>query len=157
LDCFRVSTRFESLADNATISKDPDYLTECARSALGRVITQKHLSPDGKLYVVTLDPQIEKRLADSVQKATQGGFLALDAPTAQGLVRKIKAEFDRAASSGRPVVLLTNSQIRLYLRRMLERALSGVIVLSYNELAGDVQVINFGQVRLQSEGQEVHS
>jgi flagellar biosynthesis protein FlhA len=149
----RVSIRdlasiFEALADNAPISKDVDYLTECARASLARKITQRHRSDDGKLYVITLDPAIEKMVADAVQKSPQGGYLALDAATAQQLIRGIKEQYDKAVSGGKEVVLLTNSQIRLYLRRVTERVLSGLNILSYNEISPDVQVINVGQVQL---------
>jgi flagellar biosynthesis protein FlhA len=148
---------FESLADNSAVSKDVDFLTESARAALARVITERHLSPDGKLYVITLEPNIEKLIADSVQRTAQGGYLALDPAPAQAIVRGIKKEFDRAISGGKEAVLLTNSQIRLYLMRMLERALSGLKILSYNEISPEVQVVNLGQVRLEARQQEVSS
>jgi len=150
-----LGTIFETLADSAAISKDIDYLTECARAALGRVITQRFLSPEGKLHVITLDPGLEKRIAEAVQKSPQGGFLALDAPTAQQIIVGIKREYDRAVTGGKEAVLLTNTQIRLYLRRMVERALSGLNILSYNEISSNVQVINLGQVSLERQTQKV--
>ncbi len=48
---------FESLADSSSVSKDPDFLTESARSTLARVITQRNLASDGKLQVITLSPK----------------------------------------------------------------------------------------------------
>ena len=100
---------------------------------------------------------MEKRVADAVQKSPQGGFLALDAPTAQRIIQGMKQEYDRALSGGKEAVLLTNSQIRLYLRRVTERALSGLNIVSYNEVSPDVKVVNLAQVKLTREGQEVHS
>jgi len=152
-----LATVFEALADNAPISKDTDFLTECVRASLARVITQRHLASDGNLYVITLAPEVEKLVADAVQKSPQGGYLALDASTAQRIIRALKQECDRALSGGKEPVLLTNSQIRLYLRRVTERALSGLNIVSYNEVSPDVKVINLSQVKLSREGQEVHS
>ena len=150
-----LTTIFESLADNAPISKDPDYLTECARSALTRIITQRNLGSKGKLNVITLSPEIEKKLAESIQKSPQGGFIAIDALTAEKMIRLIKSESDRARASGKEAVLLTNSQIRLYLRRLTDRSLSGLNILSYNEILPDVEIVNVGQVSLDRTSQRV--
>jgi flagellar biosynthesis protein FlhA len=148
---------FESLADNSSVSKDPDFLTECARSALARVITQRNLASDGKLHVITLSPEIEKMISDSIQRAPQGGYIALDAQSAQRIIRGIQAEFDRAVAAGKEVVLLTNTQIRLYLRRLTERSLSGLNILSYNEISPDVEVVNASQVSLERVAQKTRA
>jgi type III secretory pathway component EscV len=96
-------------------------------------------------------------ISDSIQRAPQGGYVALDAQSAQRIIRGIQAEFDRAVAAGKEVVLLTNTQIRLYLRRLTERSLSGLNILSYNEISPDVEVVNAGQVSLERAAQKTRA
>lgn len=62
-------TILETLADCASVTKDPGPLTEHVRQRLGRSIVKQH-EPDGSLYVATLDHKLEKLIEDSVQETS---------------------------------------------------------------------------------------
>ena len=59
------------ISDQATITKDAEVLTEYARQALARTITKQYQAPDGSLQVITLDPRLDRSLAE-----TSGGIAA---------------------------------------------------------------------------------
>ena len=136
----------EALADAALDSKDIKVLTERARARLARTIVEPYAA-GGKLKAVTIDPALERQLADAVAGSPEGltlppGFLAR-------FVDRTAQEMARAARGGKEPVLLT----RATLRPFLSEAISGVIphaaVLSYQETAPVVEVETVGQVRVE--------
>ncbi|MDP4160437.1 MAG: flagellar biosynthesis protein FlhA, partial [Bacillota bacterium] len=62
----------ETLADQGQVTKDLDRLTEHVRQALARQILQPLVGKDKVLPVLTLDPQIEQQILDSIQPSDYG-------------------------------------------------------------------------------------
>ncbi len=142
----RVSVRnlepiFEAIADNAeAVQQNPDALTEYCRMALARSITQSYLDAEGTLPVMTLDPRVEARILDAIQRTGGVGLLASDPAYAEQLMNQVQRQCEGLISQGQQPLLLTTPQLRAHIRRMLERRVPSIIVLSYNEVAPDVQV-----------------
>jgi flagellar biosynthesis protein FlhA len=146
----RVSIRdlgriLEATADAAAMSKDPLLVTEFVRQALGRSLTGPHLSEQGELGVLTLDPQLEQTLQGGIEHSDRGTFLALEPTRTQELLNRIVNGIAKLLPGAQPV-LLTNPLVRPHLRRMLERALPHLVVLSHQEVPLDVRVVNLGTV-----------
>lgn len=135
-----LGTILETLADYAPRTKDPDQLGELVRASLARTITRQYLSPDGVLYVMTLEPSLEGRLRECVQPTASGLQLAIDTAFASALLREIGAQAEGMAGMGYMPVILCSSQIRLPLRRLMERSLPSVACIAYNEVASGVSV-----------------
>jgi len=135
-----LGTILETLADYAPRTKDPDQLGELVRAALARTITRQYLSNNGTLYVMTLEPSLEGRLRESVQPTASGLQLAIDTAFASALLREIGAQAEHMAAMGYVPVILCSSQIRLPLRRLIERSLPSVACIAYNEVASGVPV-----------------
>ncbi|HJW72854.1 MAG TPA: flagellar biosynthesis protein FlhA [Geothrix sp.] len=135
----------EATADAASLTKDLGYITEHVRQALGRVLTSPHLSEGGELGVLVLDPTIEQTLQGGIEQTDRGSFLALEPGRTQELLNRI-ANGIAAILPGAQPVLLTNPVVRPHLRRLLERALPHLVVLSHSEIPMDVRVVNLGTV-----------
>jgi flagellar biosynthesis protein FlhA len=135
-----LGTILETLADYAPRTKDPDQLGELVRAALARTITRQYLSSDGTLYVMTLEPSLEGRLRDCVQPTASGLQLAIDTAFASALLREVGAQAEQMATMGYLPVILCSSQIRLPLRRLIERSMQSVACIAYNEVARGVSV-----------------
>ncbi|MHB1407732.1 MAG: flagellar biosynthesis protein FlhA, partial [Desulfitobacteriaceae bacterium] len=147
----RVSIRdmvniLEVLADFAPSTKDIDRLTEHARQALARQIVQPLLGKDKNLYVLTLDPQIEQKILDSIQPSDYGTYLALDPSLMQELLLSFSREVEKMMLKGYNPVVVCAPLVRINLKRLSERQLPHLIVLSYNELVPGVQVQAVGMV-----------
>ncbi|GAB6173439.1 flagellar biosynthesis protein FlhA [Paradesulfitobacterium aromaticivorans] len=147
----RVSIRdmvniLEVLADFAPSTKDIDRLTEHARQALARQIVQPLLGKDKNLYVLTLDPQIEQKILDSIQPSDYGTYLALDPSLMQELLLSLSREVEKMMLKGYNPVVVCAPLVRINLKRLSERQLPHLIVLSYNELVPGVQVQAVGMV-----------
>ncbi|MBM3269118.1 MAG: flagellar biosynthesis protein FlhA [Candidatus Sericytochromatia bacterium] len=135
----RVSIRdlvpvLEALETNSRITKDTDTLTEYSRLAIARSICKANLAPDGSLPVITLDPAVEQVLAGSIQNTDQGAFVALEPGMATRLVRAVQEETERLMAQGHQPVVLCSSKVRLVFRRLIERKLPNLAVMSYNEV-----------------------
>ena len=53
-------------------------LTEYVRQALGRVIVRQYVEPGQALQVLTLEPELEQLILDSVQRTEGGNYLNLE-------------------------------------------------------------------------------
>jgi len=124
----------ESLASNARITKDLDMLTEYARAALARSICKAALGPDGALAVLTLDPNLENLLANSIQQTEQGAFVALEPGMASRIVKSVTEQVEQLAATGQTPVVLCSSKVRLVFRRLIERKFPNLTVMAYNEV-----------------------
>jgi flagellar biosynthesis protein FlhA len=127
----------EALADAAPATKDPVVLTEYVRQGLGRTICRELTAGDGVLKVFTLSPALEQRLADALAEGDQGRYLALEPRTAQRVIEAIAKTIGTEPPDGTPVVLC-GPVIRPHLRRLTERYLPHLAMLSYNEIGPEV-------------------
>lgn len=140
-------TILETMADFGARVKDTDQLGELVRSAMSRTITRQFVDHDQKLYVITFEPQLERALAEKVTLTSAGSMLNLDPNENRELVQKLQGEMDRAGAQGYQAVLLCSTQLRLPLRRILEKYLPGLNVIAFNEVAAKADVEFVGQVR----------
>jgi len=141
-----LTTIFETLADFGPRTKDPDQLGELVRAAISRTITRQVSDAQGKLSCITLEPALEQTLVEQLQQSTSGFHLALDPATQQTLMENLRVQSDAAMAQGAQPVLLCRTQLRLPLRRLVERTLPSLPVLAYNEVAARADVELIGAV-----------
>ena len=102
---------------------------------------------DGRLSVVTLAPGWQQSLSGALQTTDSGNaVLLMDQPTGNKLVQSLSREMERVASMGHNPILLCPARLRLALRRFTERSLSALTILSYSEVAPQVEVTTLGVV-----------
>ena len=135
----------EATADAIAITRDPLTITEYVRQHLGRSITSPHLSENNELGVLVLEPKLEATIQAGIEITDRGSFLALDPGKLQELLNRISNGVTALLPGAQPV-LLTNPVVRPHLRRLLERALPHLVVLSHSEIPTDVRVVNLGTV-----------
>lgn len=134
-------TILETLADYAPKIDDQDMLTEYVRQALARPISKQYVAKDGSLSVLTLDKQVEEIIQGSIQKTNISSFLALEPTVAEKILLKIKEAVETVTPRTETVpVLLASPFVRIYLRRLTERFLPDLVVLSHNEVVSTVQI-----------------
>ena len=141
-----LGTILEVLADHARSSRDLDLLTEHVRQAMARTISSRY-AEGNKLHVITLDPALEKAVADSLQQTSLGTFPALKPQVAQAVVEGLGQLLEKARHKGLNPVVLTSPRIRLPFRRLFERNLPDLAVLSYNEILPQLEVEAVGVLK----------
>jgi flagellar biosynthesis protein FlhA len=141
-------TILESLGDHARSTKNIDILTEYARQSLGRTICRQNQVMDGSLDVVAIDPLIEKEIAESVEYTDQGIVTSLDPSTSQMILNHLSQTLEQALAQGRSPVVVCSASIRRPFRKIIERKLPNIAVLSYNEIAPEFELQSVGMVSL---------
>ncbi|HOV80419.1 MAG TPA: flagellar biosynthesis protein FlhA [Bacillota bacterium] len=136
----------EALGDGARVSKDTDYLTECARQVLARTICRQFGGPGSKISVVTLHPKLEQKISDSIEQTQLGSYPVLEPQLARSILNKLKELLEKLTLQGLPPVVLCSSRVRLPFRRLAERFLPNLAVLSLNEVAPNFEVEVVGTV-----------
>jgi flagellar biosynthesis protein FlhA len=134
-------TILESLADFAPKVEDADILTEYVRQALSRPITKKYLAKDGSLSVMTLDQNVEGLIQQAIQKTELSSYLALEPTVAEKILAKIREGVEAVTPMLETApVLLASPLVRMYLRKLTERFLPDLVVLSHSEIVPTVQI-----------------
>lgn len=135
----------ETLSIHCRISKNPDYLTEQCRTSLARSICKQNLSPDGELSAVTLSPEIEQTIIESI--SDDGLNLNIDPIFVQRVLTNLSKEIENALNTlGMQPVVLCSGPIRLPFRRLIERTLPQITVMSYNEVTPSTNAKSVGVV-----------
>ncbi len=141
-------TILEALANQAGATRDPELLTEYARAALARSISAQYGGEEKRLHVITLSPALEELIAGGLQAETSQ--IVLEPPVAQQLLSELSQQMEQLAQRGRRPVLLCASRLRRPLRRLTERALPSLSIVSFNEVTADVDVQAEGVVEATS-------
>jgi flagellar biosynthesis protein FlhA len=139
-------TIMETLADYAKITKDADVLTEYVRQALKRQISKQYGGDKQTISALTLDPSLEEKLRESIQHSEFGSYLALDPDVAQGMIDKLSRQYQDLSQKGITPIVICAPILRLYFKRLIERFISNMVVLSYNEIDSNINVEVIGMV-----------
>ena len=140
-------TIVETLADYGPMTKDPEILTEYVRQKLGRAIVKSLLGPDDTLTVLTLDASLEEQIRKGIQQTEHGSFLTLDPGSAQQIVQAIQKGVEQALNKGFQAVILCNPTVRRHIRKLIERFVPNVVVLSHSEIPSNVRLESTAVIR----------
>lgn len=132
----------ETLIDWAPSTKDPEILTEHTRQSLSRYITKQYVSPDGKLYVMTLDPEFERIIYQAMEA---GGGISPE--VVNKLMRTVQTAITEGRFKGPQPIILCSTQVRRFLRKIIERFLPSVVILSNAEISSSVKLTTTGVLR----------
>src|SRR5690625_2817647 len=137
---------FETIADFAKMTNDTALLTEYVRQSLAAQITNQYVQDNTVLKVITLSPQVEEIIADSIQQTEHGNYLSLNPEAQQTIIESVSKEVEQLTLQDEVAIVICSPAIRMHLKQLLDRYLPDVVVLSYNELESDVQVQSVGVV-----------
>lgn len=146
-----LGTILETLADYSSLTKETDVLSEYARMALKRQISDMYKDREGKINVFTLDPAIEQQLSESVQNTKQGLLLVVEPALSDKLIGQISTHADKMTQAGISPVCICSPNIRLALKRFVEAAYSSLAIVSYNEIMSNVEIVSIGMVKLEND------
>lgn len=139
-------TIFETLADHAATTHDPDILTEYARQSLKRAISNKYFSGNDTSSVVTLDPAVEQEIMGAVKQTEQGAYLTLAPDRIRKIVDSVKQEIEKLENMGKMPIIITSPIVRIYFKKMINDYVKDLTVVSYNEIESNVELQSVGMV-----------
>jgi flagellar biosynthesis protein FlhA len=138
----------ESLAEFGSSTKDPDTLTEYVRQALYRQITERIKSSQGDIPLFTLDRAVEENIARSIVRSDGHEILSMDPKITQTILAGLNEKIEEATSAGEKMVVLCSPVIRRHFKRLTEKFIPNLIVVSHNELSPEINIRSLGTVRL---------
>ena len=148
-----VETCFEAISESGLPVKDTDQIVEKVRAALKRTITRMYCE-DGNMKVITLDAGLERTMVNSLARGESGLYLALSPELLQSLVRQVAEESKKFNNLTSPPLILTSQVMRIHFYHLIEQFYPNVRVLSFNEVASNVQIQAIGSLRLEDDMEE---
>ncbi|MAT72615.1 MAG: flagellar biosynthesis protein FlhA [Planctomycetaceae bacterium] len=134
----------ETLGDYAGRTKDPILLTEYVRHRLARQICTRYRDAEGKLHVVAVDPALEERIRAGFEHTERGLFVRMSPQAIEATCNAIRKPLEKLLAANHAPIVLVSPQIRAALKQMTENHLSQLIVLSFNEVTRDTEVVTVG-------------
>lgn len=146
----RVSIRdavsiLESLGEAAGVTRNPVLLTEYVRQSIRRMVVRPHLNGENELHACLIDPSLETLLESAIEHTESNSAINLPPKRIHEIVDRLRAVI---GSADGPVVALTGSGTRYFLRQVTEAALPNLTVLSHSEIPPGIRVISQGLARL---------
>ncbi len=140
-----METILETISDSASTGADTTAIVENIRITLKRTITGKFCR-GGQMRVLTLDAELEKMMVSSLTKGEQGYYMALSPDVMQSVLTQIGAAVKKFADLDQEPIILTSQVIRVYVYRLLEQFYPSLYVLSFQEIANNIQIQAIGNI-----------
>ena len=145
----RVSIRdaasiLEALGEAAPATRNPALLTEYVRQSIRRAVIKPYLNRAGELAAWFVDPSIEQAIESAVQHGEQNSHLTLAPEAMRGIVNRVVS---RVGSPETPVVAITSSGARYFLRQIVEPSAPNLVVLSHGEIPPGQKVQSLGNIQ----------
>ena len=154
-----LGTILECVSDHIKDEKDLDILTEFIRQKMGHSISAQYQNPEGEIHTLTLATELESLLSEAIEQSKRNGIrpgqalaFTLNTQVLQKLFAAISAQIDLLEKLGKQPMLITAPSIRVYLRKLLEPIFKNFVILSYAEIASDVDLHSLGMLRVTDEG-----
>ncbi len=141
-------TIFETLADWAPHTKDLDLLTEYVRSALAYHITNKYKDENNVLNVILLGSSAEGVLNANIKEENGYSYMQLPPNIGDKLIQSAQNQIAKAAENGIEPIIVTSPRIRRHFKAFLEKFLPRVAVISYSEIANNVEIKTMGTIEI---------
>ena len=141
-------TILESLSDYGVRVKEPAGLTENVRKSLYRTITQQVKTEEGDVPLYTLDRGIEELIAKNLVQTEEGYQLSLDPKITQNILGRINEKIEEATEQGEKMVVLCSPVVRSHFKRLTEKFIQNILVISHNEISPEANIKSLGTVRL---------
>ncbi len=129
----------ETLAEHAPHSQNSDVLTAAVRASLSRQIYQHINGMSPELTVISLSPELEQVLLQSVQTAPESG-LGIEPKLAEQMITELNQRVQQQEAENKAAVLLVSPALRPTLARLLRSLAPNLHVLAYNEVPDSKQI-----------------
>ncbi len=132
-------------------TQDPMILTAAVRTSLSRLIIQTLADGVEEIPVLTLEPQLEKMLMQTVQQSQQSGIkneeaLILEPQMAEQLQESLRQSAEQQEAMGNTPILIVSAPIRPMLARFMRYGMVNMSVLSYQEVPDHKKITVVGVI-----------
>jgi len=154
----------QCLSEWGRSSREVATLSEQVRVALKRKICYQLSEGKENLFVYQLVPEIEEMFRNSIRQSANGPYMTMDPSLIQQVMEAVQAQFGNLPPTAQTPVVLTDQDIRRFVKKLLEFKFPDVAVLSYDQLTSEISVQPLGYISLVSkdrvggrQGREIES
>jgi len=145
----RVSIRdtgslLEAMGEAALSTRNLVLLSEYARQSIRRTVVQRYLDASGNLPAYFVDASIEHAVESAVEHGEQNSHLSMAPQTIRDILDRIQRKI---GSPEGPVVAVTTSGARYFLRQIVEPSMANLFFLSHNEIPAGVKMVSLGVIQ----------
>jgi type III secretion protein V len=143
-----IKSILEALSEWGRVEKDATQLTEYVRSAMRRYISFRYAGIRETLFVYMLDPEIEDVIRGAIRRTSTGTYLSLDPNIAHDILEAIRREIENVPPTAQKPIIITDAEVRRFVRKMVELEFPELTVLSYQELASELNIQPVGRISM---------
>lgn len=143
-----IKSILEALSEWGRVEKDATQLTEYVRGAMRRYISFRYAGVRETLFVYMLDPEIEDVIRGAIRRTQTGTYLSLDPNIAHDILEAIRREIEELPPTAQKPVVITDAEVRRFVRKMVELEFPELTVLSYQELASELNIQPVGRITM---------
>ncbi len=143
-------TIMETMAYYAPVVKDTDSLAEYVRQSLCHVICRVYKDDNNTITVITVEEKLEKILL-SLKEKKHGDKFKIRSVREEALIDCLEEQIKSINTVSPVPVIVCSSQVRLILRRLIEKSFPELAVLSYDEIHGGIKLNTIAALTLSDE------
>ena len=134
-----IRTITEALSEQAARNPEAEALTASTRMALSHSIVQHVNGIQADLPIITLDPELEQILLQTLQATAEGGA-SLEPGLAENMHKNLQDATQRQEMTGESAILVVQAGLRTWISRFIRHSIPSLNVLSYNEIPDNKQI-----------------
>ena len=136
----------QTLCEWGRVEHEVLALTEHVRAGLKRKICYQISQGRPLLFVYRLDPEIEEIFRNSIRQSAGGAYLAMDPAHSQLVLEAARAQIGNLPPGAQRPVIVTDGEIRRFVKRLLDFAIPDITVLSYDQLTPQINLQPLGTI-----------
>ena len=133
----------ESIVNHSATIQDVNGLTDRVRTDLGRLVCERFRSPEGMLRVITLAPQLDNQLRQSLHE----GQLAIGPGPLGNLIQEVANAWQDCHRKQQTAALLVDRALRRPLKQVLARSIADLGIIGYQEVPFDMIIDSVSLIR----------
>jgi flagellar biosynthesis protein FlhA len=136
----------DALAESAAFTRDPLALTARVRVRLSRQVCQSLAAEDGFVDIVTLSPQWQRSLLESIVTEGDNRQLAMAPGEVQRFIGAIRNTLQNLSTAGRAPAVLVGSEVRPLVRAIIARFSPKTAIISHDEIHPKVRIRTLAEI-----------
>jgi flagellar biosynthesis protein FlhA len=136
----------DALAESAAFTRDPLALTARVRVRLSRQVCQSLAAEDGFVDIVTLSPQWQRSLLESIVTEGDSRQLAMAPGEVQRFIGAIRNTLQNLSTAGRAPAVLVGAEVRPLVRAIIARFSPKTAIISHDEIHPKVRIRTLAEI-----------
>jgi type III secretion protein V len=139
-----LKTILQCLGEWSRVDQNTVSLAERVRTALKRKICYGLTEGKSLLFVYQLDPELQDLFRNSIRQSAAGVYLAMNPQSIDAVLQATHKEICNLPPTAQRPVIITDKDIRRFVKKTLERDFPDLAVISYAELTPEIKVQSLG-------------